>query len=413
MRVTRHSSLWLVLAAFIAFGLAGRLHEPLLEKRRAYHLDLADPLENTSPLVAFTTVALGGFRGVLADALWLRITRLQDEGKYFEIVQLSDWVTKLEPRFGSVWAFHAWNMTYNISVLFSRPEDRWRWVEHGIHLLRNDGLRYNPADARLHWELGWFFQHKLGADLDATHLYYKQTWARLMHGLLGGPRPAYEALTALANGTVKPLEDPEVQDLVAELDALGVPLSSETWIDPASMPDAARDLLARHAAADRLLLYVSARLLKEHYRLDPDWMRQVDDTYGPLDWRLPETHAVYWAALGRRHASGFDLVSLDRMVYQSLAEVVKGGHLDFDPETGRYSAAPNLDALPAAIRAFEEAIAAHPKQHAMPTAFGYFLRDAIGRLTEAGRQDEARALREQYGELLEGLAPPPHADHVH
>ena len=36
------------------------------------------------PMVAFTTVALGGFRGLLADLLWLRAGALQEDGKYFE-----------------------------------------------------------------------------------------------------------------------------------------------------------------------------------------------------------------------------------------------------------------------------------------------------------------------------------------
>ena len=63
--------------------------------------------DNMPPLVALTTVALGGFRGLIADVLWLRATRMQEEGKYFEIVQLSDWITKLEPRFTPVWSFHA------------------------------------------------------------------------------------------------------------------------------------------------------------------------------------------------------------------------------------------------------------------------------------------------------------------
>ena len=40
-------------------------------------------IEGLPPMVAFTTVALGGFRGVLADLLWLRTTGLQSQGKYF------------------------------------------------------------------------------------------------------------------------------------------------------------------------------------------------------------------------------------------------------------------------------------------------------------------------------------------
>lgn len=87
--------------------------------------------------MAFTTVALGGFRGIIADMLWMRASELQNEGKFFELAQLADWITKLEPRFPTVWAFHAWNMAYNISVLFPDPEDRWRWVQQGIRLLRD------------------------------------------------------------------------------------------------------------------------------------------------------------------------------------------------------------------------------------------------------------------------------------
>ena len=27
-------------------------------------------------------------------------------------------------------------------------------------------------------------------------------------------------------------------------------------------------------------------------------MRTVNERYGPLDWRLPEAHAIYWASIG-------------------------------------------------------------------------------------------------------------------
>ena len=56
-------------------------------------------IEGLPPMVAFTTVALGGFRGILADMLWLRTNGLQQQGKYFEMVQLASWITKLQPKF--------------------------------------------------------------------------------------------------------------------------------------------------------------------------------------------------------------------------------------------------------------------------------------------------------------------------
>ena len=77
-----------------------------------------EPLENAPPVLAFTTVALGGFRGLIANALWIRANDLQDDDKFFEMAQLADWITKLEPHFAQVWLVQAWNMAYNISVKF-------------------------------------------------------------------------------------------------------------------------------------------------------------------------------------------------------------------------------------------------------------------------------------------------------
>src|SRR5438046_2134199 len=102
---------------------------------------------NAPPVLAFTTVALGGFRGLIANALWIRANDLQNDGKYFEMVQLADWITKLEPTFAQVWLMQGWNMAYNISVKFSDFGARWRSVQRGTELLRDEGLKYCPREA--------------------------------------------------------------------------------------------------------------------------------------------------------------------------------------------------------------------------------------------------------------------------
>lgn len=175
------SSQFLVLnSSFIivfALASAGFLNLRLLDQRQERHLTQAPPTQNMPPLVAFTTVALGGFRGILADVLWMRAGTLQDEGRYFELVQLSDWITKLQPRSPAVWAYHAWNMAYNISALLTDPAERWRWVRNGIALLRDEGMVANPGSPRLHQELAWLFLHKLGTELDSAGDYYRARWA--------------------------------------------------------------------------------------------------------------------------------------------------------------------------------------------------------------------------------------------
>src|SRR5215216_1477371 len=126
---------------------ASFLQRRLNQQRTKLGLTRIAPLENAPPVLAFTTVALGGFRGLIANALWIRANDLQNDGKYFEMVQLADWITKLEPTFSQVWIVQAWNMAYNISVKFSDFTDRWRWVQRGIELLRDEGLKYNPKEA--------------------------------------------------------------------------------------------------------------------------------------------------------------------------------------------------------------------------------------------------------------------------
>ena len=106
------------------------------------------PLKNAPPVLVFTTVVLGGFRGLIANALWIRAMDLQDQDKYFEMVQLADWITKLQPLMASVWIVQAWNMSYNISIKFSDPPERWLWVLRGIELLRDQALKYNPQDRK-------------------------------------------------------------------------------------------------------------------------------------------------------------------------------------------------------------------------------------------------------------------------
>ena len=166
-----------LIASAAALILAGAVNVRLLEMRAESHLTQAPPTQNMPPLVAFTTVALGGFRGVLADVLWMRAGALQDEGRYFELVQLSDWIVKLQPRSPAIWAYHAWNMAYNLSMLMPSPAEKWRWVRNGIALLRDEGLAGNPGSPRLHQELAWLFLHKLGSDQDSAAAYYRERWA--------------------------------------------------------------------------------------------------------------------------------------------------------------------------------------------------------------------------------------------
>ena len=95
--------------------------------------------ESAPPVLAFTTIALGGFRGLIANALWIRATDLQDEDKFFEMV-----TGRLDHQTAAALCHglgaSGLNMATNISVKFSNPYDRRLWVQRGIELLRDEGF---------------------------------------------------------------------------------------------------------------------------------------------------------------------------------------------------------------------------------------------------------------------------------
>jgi hypothetical protein len=284
---------------------------------------VADLGSNAPPMLAFTTVALGGFRGLIANSLWIRANDLQNEGKYFEMVQLADWITKLEPTFAQVWLMQSWNMAYNISVKFTDFNDRWRWVQRGIELLRDDGLRYCPKEALVYRELAWFYQHKMGQNLDDAHLFYKQAWATEMNDLLGPGKVNFDELL-----------DPRTED-----------------------------------AKKRV------KLLREKYKLDPVVMKDVDGQYGPLEWRLPEAHAIYWATLGLKESKKKDLITLRRVIYQSEAMMVMRGRL-ISIKPIRFG--PDFSKLDQAVKAYEKMVAEETDlKEAIRTAQRNFLKEAV------------------------------------
>ncbi|MGH7969208.1 MAG: hypothetical protein ACREIC_10835, partial [Limisphaerales bacterium] len=299
-----------------------------------------------------------------SNALWIRANDLQENDKYFEMAQLADWITKLEPHFVQVWIVQAWNMAYNISVKFTDYSDRWRWVERGIELLRDDGLRYNPNELLMYRELAWFFQHKMGQTLDDGNMYYKQEWVNEMSTVFGKKEPNLDELI-----------HPQTDDQKAR-----------------------------------------ARLLREKYKMDPVFMKEVNERYGPLEWRLPEAHAIYWAALGLKKAQENpskvkpdDLITLRRVIYQCMLLSFQRGRLIANPFIKKFEFGPNLDIVPKVSAAYEEAAAEDPTHHDhILTAHRNFLRDAVYFLYVNNRLKDAAHWYKYLGEkypnkvLIEG-----------
>jgi hypothetical protein len=342
----------LLLAAGLLFG-AGRIQQSLNHDRDTLGLTRTAVLENAPPMLAFTTVALGGFRGLISNFLWIRANDLQQDDKFFEAAQLADWITQLEPTYTQVWLFQAWNMAYNISVKFKENApgnyaDRWHWVERGIELLRDDGLRYNPNSILIYRELGWFFQHKMGQNLDDGNMYYKQQWRNEMEVFFG------------PGGTNFNL------------------------------------LLHPQTAAD----FQRLEVFTNQYKLDPVFAKQVDEKYGPFDWRLPEAHAIYWGAKALDEAAknpdkvkADDLITVRRIIYQSLLQSFHHGRIVTSPFSHEESLGPNLDLVGQVNQAYLDFYNEEDdpgQKTGILQAHRNFLRDAVYFLYEADRISEAQ-----------------------
>jgi hypothetical protein len=385
---------------------------PRLTTRRAeQHLVQATPTESMPPLLAFTTITFGGFRGIVADMLWLRASELQDRGQYFELVQLADWITKLEPRFTTVWAFQAWNMAYNISVLLNDYNERWRWVRQGIGLLRDSGLKYNPGSAGLYNELAWIFFHKMGQDSDQAHFVYKREWAIEMMTLFGGPQPDFARLRAVPPGEHELMQRSAASNVVAALRQLDVDPFSGAWLVASNRPPAVAKLMDEAPGARDVLDFIRVQQMRERYKLDPAAMEKADRDYGPLDWRLPDAHAVYWAAQGRRYAKDFDAVKADRQIFQALADAFRQGRVLINPEENLFILSPNLDLLPRVNDYYLQAQREHPGEDTIKIAHANFLKEAINNLYLFHRNQEAGTWFEELKQRYPGAAGTNTLDH--
>jgi hypothetical protein len=104
---------------------------------------------------------LGGARGIAANVLWTRAEELKREQDWDRLATTVDLITKLQPHFLSVWTFQGWNLSYNVSVEWDAPEDKYEWIKKGIKFLQ-EGVRKNRKSPDLIWDTAWTYYHKLG-----------------------------------------------------------------------------------------------------------------------------------------------------------------------------------------------------------------------------------------------------------
>jgi len=450
-----------VLAACLA--LSGVLSTAISAEAGRSQLVYTDVATEGDPPSVGIGIALGAFRGLFVNYLWLRANHLKEQGKFYEAIQLSEAITRLQPRFPRVWAFHAWNMAYNISVATKTAEERWQWVQAGINLLRSEAIPKNPNDPLLYKELAWLFVHKVQGYSDDANRYYKRRMAEEWTFVLGTPprlpedraqatdemiawfKPVADAPRDLETVIAQEITDlrakaflqadaPDPPSMVRELVnkiqveanlALDLQLLrliayqkvyEGAWYSDGSLVRLADNqqnekltkLLADPQYADawnRLLPFVRAQLLRTTYNMRPETMVEMMRRYGPLDWRHPASHAVYWATLGvdraweRKSTTTTETINVDRIVTHGLQEIWRTGKIFYDLITDEYVTLVDFnftDAYGDVIKylATEEraGVAEDPNRAFRLYGIGYenFLKDVIRAYYRLGRLDVAQ-----------------------
>jgi hypothetical protein len=379
-RVIQLVATFVALAAFVGAGSVLPVAVKRSEEAGLRYTDVA--IDGAPPIVAIGT-AIGALRGIIVDYLWIRLTMMKEEGLFYEIMANADLITKLQPRFPQVWAFHGHNMAYNVSVLTNTPEERWNWVRSGIDLVRNEGLRYNPNDLVLHKELAFWFGHKIDGISDDAHLHYKREFAREWQLLLGQPpfdhagREAWIRSIAEAPKTLEELEatTPGAKALVERLrEAAGAGgltgfaldkrllLAYGEWDALRTSPyarllDLEPQLRANsplYRSVDQvfsdpdpevqktvraLVEFLRRKVLVEEYNMDPVRMHRYTLDVGPLDWRHPQAHAFYWAKKGTEEGEQrvddpddiYKIINNDRAQIHAMQSLARSGLMSVDP----------------------------------------------------------------------------------
>lgn len=384
-------------AMAIAIFVAGSVNLAGVVRKQRDELEFVITMQGVTgmpPHVAVVTAALGTFRGLAVDLLWARADKLEMDGEFYEAQTLAEWITTLQPRFEKVWGFQSWNLAWNISAATQVPAERWGWVRRGIELLRAQGIPLNPKAATLYTDLAWIFQNKIGREADKEHWYYKARLAEEMQEIVGdlvGGRSASEAierfrriseapstldeLITKAPGVMKCLSllarhgmQPDGKFLrmlgqammrFGSLDAqiLGeTPLPEEIHHDLLSALQNDREIA--HTVFEQLVPFLQRQVLEQEYYMDVGEMQALMDQYGPLDWRHPEAHGMYWAELGVKVArtskqrQELNELMLVRNRLLMLMNLIRSGRVDFDPATDRIDFLPD----PRFTRIFEKAV---------------------------------------------------------
>jgi hypothetical protein len=152
---------------------------PLQESIHQARPNLFDPNRTTKRASAISIgptpaviAALGGFRTVAADLLWLKAERVWDGGDWWAMLPILDAVTQLDPHFILAWQVYGWHAAYNLHAESETIVDKRYWLERGITILER-GVEANPDNWEMIFGLGWTLYDRAHKPWRAAEYFYR------------------------------------------------------------------------------------------------------------------------------------------------------------------------------------------------------------------------------------------------
>jgi tetratricopeptide (TPR) repeat protein len=124
---------------------------------RVFDPSRRDPRQSIASIRGPTPVliaALGGFRTVAADLLWLKVDQLWDGGAWYLLPSVLESVVQLDPHFLLGWEVYGWHLAYNLNTESVLEVDKHHWLDQGLQVL-DRAVALNPDSYQMAFELGW------------------------------------------------------------------------------------------------------------------------------------------------------------------------------------------------------------------------------------------------------------------
>lgn len=329
--------------------------------------------EDLPPSLALTSIALGPLKGVISSGLLWRAMEKEDKKEYMESYQLSRMISAIQPRYPSIWTFQGFTLSFNVAASYSRPEERWQWILRGIELMRDEGLKYNPNNAEIRHEIMRTIKDKI-QQTDQQAIFMKNEWTKLMltyfdDGDYSELQRLRKAASSLHELKTRPYLDQLAE--VAKTNHIDLynfkknpPQLSANYIGflfGGKAPSDDQMALVKSAVVN-LYFYYKRNKIETELNFNILRMIEVDETYGPFDWRSHIATALYWGAekdLGNYTTAGLNYT---RMTLGLMQDNFYEGKIIYNKESDSFIRTTHVQALPSVHHFYDELLALAPSR---------------------------------------------------